>query len=203
MVTEASVSWMGIRSSKFCRPCSSLFHPSVAKTWCREKTLSVSNMQRADVAIFVTHCDYMLVTVSMTTSISADEISMCWTVFLSFLLHWKPCILSVSRSSHGDVTFCGNFTRSVLAKSPWDIVADPKISFHLFTFIFPLQSHPDPQTNSDSLCHHIYELQIAKSSVWLSSLGSSRCVWSRLVCHHCLLQDTDKTWPCYDYYLSP
>lgn len=114
-------------------------------------TLSVSNTQSADVAIFISHCDYMLVTISMTTSISADILmrhECAGLFFLPFFSVGNPALAAHTGTHFGDVTPRGN---SVLAKSPWDLWQHIQDQLSFLCFHLPLQLHPDPQTNSDTL----------------------------------------------------
>lgn len=123
------------------------------------------------------------VTISMTTSISADV-----------LMRYECARLFFSLSSQLETphpwlqdtfTFCWNFTICVLAKSPWDEQHQIQDQLSSPYFHLPLQSHPDPPTNSGIL--------ILK---WLKAVFgfhlSSGCVWNCVVCHHYRPQATDR-----------
>lgn len=93
--------------------------------------LSLADMQGADVAISVSHCDYMLTNHlhdDQHLCRYIDEIRMCWAIFLYFFSAGNPAF--VSHSSDGDfgcVPFRGKFMLCVLAKSP-----DPRSAFTSF-----------------------------------------------------------------------
>lgn len=92
---------------------------------------------RADVVIFVPHCDYML-----TNHLHdyqhlcrcIDEKLMCWTVSLSFL-SWNPGL--VSHSSLWRCFFHWEFHDLCFSQITLRRSTRSKISFHRITFIFP------------------------------------------------------------------
>lgn len=89
----------------------------------------------------------------MTTSISADVLMGYECVGLSLFLFSRKPYIRVSQRCHFLWEFYAlRFSQITLRHS-----TGSKISFHLFYFHLRLQSHPDLQTNSDTLCHYEYE----------------------------------------------
>lgn len=111
---------------------------------------SLTNTQSTHVAIFV-HCDYML------TNHLHDDKHLCrciyeiWTVFLSFFSVGNPAF--VSRSPLWGCHFLWEFYDLCFSQITRRCSTRSKISFHLFYFDLPLQSHTDPRNNTDTLCH--------------------------------------------------
>lgn len=161
-----------------------IISPLHQKTWCWETFFTVSVSQpthRAPVLLFL----YLIVitcwlTISMTTSISADILmrSECVGLFFflshshSLTLAWKPLHSCLTAPNRGNLMLC------VSVKSPWEVEPDPRSAFISLLSSSPAVIHSHP------LCHYRYELQITKACDWLWSPGSSRCVWSCVVCCH-------------------
>lgn len=118
--------------------------PSKKNMMLREllhRAFTLSPTHRAPMLLFLYIVITCWLTISMTTSISADVFIRYECVGLFSSLSSQLETLHSCLAAHfGGVTFCGNFTICALAKSLGDAAPDPRSAFISFTFIF-LCSH--------------------------------------------------------------
>lgn len=91
----------------------------------------------------------------MTTSISAailmryDCVGLCFSLFL---LSWKPCMRVSQLTWFPTLEMSLSVGMFMLHPETQHQVQDQLLSHY---FHLPLQSHPDHQANSDTLCQHM------------------------------------------------
>lgn len=102
------------------------------------RAFTLSPTHRAPMLLFLYIVITCWLTISMTTSISAD-VFMRYELFSS-LSSQLETLHSCLAAHFGGVIFCGNFTICALAKSLGDATPDPRSAFISFTLIF-LCSH--------------------------------------------------------------